>query len=152
LAEAAQALSGVRDDLRVGVVTKPELVLKYKERYGPRFFDEFSKNSIVLVREPETFIYYDLEKDDMDLKQWINKMSLKKTGDDINRETLAIAKSLGQPIVYLYIDRKSSSFKYNSKIALDSFQRLAPFWFDRFTFLLVEEGIASKDYSSKKSE
>jgi len=51
LTEAAQALAGKRDDLRVGLVTNATLVRKYKERYGPKMFDEFSLNSIVLAKE-----------------------------------------------------------------------------------------------------
>jgi len=31
-------------------------------------------------------------------------MSLSKNGDEINRESLSIAKSLGMPHVYLYLD------------------------------------------------
>lgn len=64
LKEAAQSLSGIRDDLRVGIVTDKALVKRYKESYGVKWFDEYSKNTIVLVREPGTYIYYDLEKDD----------------------------------------------------------------------------------------
>ena len=51
LTEAAQALSAKRDDLRVGLVTNATLVKKYKEKYGPKMFDEFSLNSIVLAKE-----------------------------------------------------------------------------------------------------
>ena len=61
-------------------------------------------NSIVLEREPGQYLFYDVEKDDENLRRWINRMSLKKTGDEINRETLTIAKSLGLPHVYLYYD------------------------------------------------
>ena len=76
LQEAAQRLSGRRDDLRIGVVTSQALVKAYKERYGPRWFDEYSLNSIVLEREPGQYSYYDIEKESEDLVKWINRMSL----------------------------------------------------------------------------
>jgi hypothetical protein len=41
----------------------------------------------VLEREPEQFAFYDVEKESGDIEKWINKMSLKKGGDEINRET-----------------------------------------------------------------
>jgi hypothetical protein len=63
LHEAAQKLAGKRDDLRVAVVTNQTLVKAYKVKYGHRWFDEFSVNTIVLQREPQVFAYYDLEKD-----------------------------------------------------------------------------------------
>ena len=85
-------------------MTDQVLIKKYKEKYGAKWFDEFSLNTIVIEREPGQFAFYDVEKDDQDLVHWINKMSLKKTGDEINRETFAIAKDLGQPICYLYYD------------------------------------------------
>jgi hypothetical protein len=62
----------------------------YKERFGPRWFDEFSLNTIILEREPDVYAYYDLEKDEQDLIYWINKMSLKKHGDELNREVANI--------------------------------------------------------------
>jgi len=52
-----------RDDLRVGVVTNKTLVQHYKQKYGVKFFDEYSLNTIVLVREPGVYFYYDIEKD-----------------------------------------------------------------------------------------
>jgi hypothetical protein len=39
LTDAAQALAGKRDDLRVGLVTDKSLVKAYKARYGPKWFD-----------------------------------------------------------------------------------------------------------------
>jgi len=117
LQEAAQALSGRRDDLRVATVSDKALVKVYKERWGARWFDQYSLNSIVLERESGDYVYYDLEKESEDLTKWINRMSLKKTGDEINRESLAIAKSLGFPHVYLYHDSS-----VDSRVALDIVQ------------------------------
>ena len=117
LQEAAQALSGRRDDLRVATVSDKALVKVYKERWGARWFDQYSLNSIVLEREAGDYVYYDLEKESEDLTKWINRMSLKKTGDEINRESLAIAKSLGFPHVYLYHDSSA-----DSRVALDIVQ------------------------------
>ncbi len=51
LTEAAQALAGKRDDLRVGIVTNKTVVKVFKDKYGPRMFDEYSHNSIVLARD-----------------------------------------------------------------------------------------------------
>jgi hypothetical protein len=51
LTEAAQALAGKRDDLRVGLVTNKTVVKVFKEKYGHRMFDEYSHNSIVLARD-----------------------------------------------------------------------------------------------------
>ena len=104
LEDAAQRLAGRRDDLRVALVTNQTLVRRYKEKYGPRWFDQYSLNSIVLEREPGTYAYYDVEKESEDLARLINRMSLSKNGDEINRESLSIAKSLGMPHVYLYLD------------------------------------------------
>ena len=117
LQEAAQALSGRRDDLRVATVSDKALLKVYKERWGARWFDQYSLNSIVLEREAGDYVYYDLEKESEDLTKWINRISLKKTGDEINRESLAIAKSLGFPHVYLYHDSS-----VDSRVALDIVQ------------------------------
>lgn len=106
LTEAAQALAGKRDDLRVGIVTNKTVVKVFKEKYGHRMFDEYSHNSIVLARDNQ-FTYNDIEKESDNLQYWINKMSLKKTSDEINRETSAIIKALNQPVVYLYFNRQS---------------------------------------------
>ena len=40
------------------------------------------------------YAFYDVEKDDEDITYWINKMSLKKQGDEISRESAIIAKLL----------------------------------------------------------
>jgi hypothetical protein len=52
LKDAAQALAGTRDDLRVAIVTDKEVVKRCKEKFGVRWFDEHSMNTIVLEREP----------------------------------------------------------------------------------------------------
>lgn len=58
-------------------------------------FDEFALNSIVLTRDSgQNYAFYDVEKDDEDITYWINKMSLKKKGDEISRESAIIAKLL----------------------------------------------------------
>jgi len=63
------------------------MVKRAKEKWGFQWFDEFSKNTIVLEREPGHFVFYDVEKESGDIEKWINKMSLKKGGDEVNRET-----------------------------------------------------------------
>ena len=90
-------MSGKREDLRVGLVTNSTLVKIYKEKYGVKWFDQHSYNSIVLEREPGLFSFYDLTKESDDITFWINKISLSKNGDQINRESLQIAKSVNQP-------------------------------------------------------
>ena len=45
-------MSAVRDDLRMAVVTDPEIVKKFKKKYGPKMFDEFSQNSYVVTFAP----------------------------------------------------------------------------------------------------
>ena len=52
-----------RDDLRIAYVTDKNLVKSFKQQYGPKFFDEFSLNSIVLEYTKGHFVYYDIEKD-----------------------------------------------------------------------------------------
>lgn len=64
LQEAAQKLAGRRDDLRVAIVTNKTLVSLYKAKYGPKWFDEHSQNTIVLAKDGGKFAYYDVEKDD----------------------------------------------------------------------------------------
>jgi hypothetical protein len=56
-------------------------------------------------------------------------MSIKKTSDEINRETSVIVKDLNQPVVYLYFNRQSlnPSQRADSKVAYDLFQHVAPF-------------------------
>ena len=146
LTEAAQALAGKRDDLRVGLVTNKTVVKVFKEKYGHRMFDEYSHNSIVLARDNQ-FTYNDIEKESDNLQYWINKMSIKKTSDEINRETSVIVKALNQPVVYLYFNRQSlnPSKRADSKVAYDLFQHVAPFWFEHFNFITVEEGIAATE-------
>jgi hypothetical protein len=79
----------------MGVVTNQTLVKIFKQKYGPRMFDEFALNSIVLTRDSgQNYAFYDVEKDDEDITYWINKMSLKKQGDEISRESAIIAKLL----------------------------------------------------------
>lgn len=48
----------------MGQVTDKALVKRAKEAFGARMFDEWSLNSLVLVREPGEYIYNDLEKED----------------------------------------------------------------------------------------
>lgn len=94
--------------------------MKYKERFGPKWFDEFSYNSIVLEREPNVFSYYDVEKEVTDMKFWINKMSLNKHGELLNRETDVISKMLNEARGILYIDREDPLSSADSKVALDA--------------------------------
>ena len=119
--EAAQALAGRREDLRIGLVTDRALVKAYKAKYGPKWFDEYSLNTMVLQREPGNFAFYDFEQQNIDIRSWINKKSLNKNGDPITRETAFIANDIYQPIVYLYIDRNDPSAKADSKVALDAY-------------------------------
>ena len=55
-------------------------------------------------------------------------MSLSKNGDEYNKETSVIAKLLNEANAFLYIDRQDSSSAVDSRVALDSFQRIAPNW------------------------
>lgn len=78
--KAAQVLAK-RDDLRIGYVTNQTLIKHYKEKFGVKWFDNYSHNTIILEREKDNYFFYDLEKDSEDIEYWINKMSLKKNGD-----------------------------------------------------------------------
>jgi hypothetical protein len=78
-------------------VTDKDLIKAYKKQYGFKWFDEFSLNSIVLERDLNVFTYYNMEESSDDIYYWINKQSLKKTGDLYNRETILIAKLLEEP-------------------------------------------------------
>jgi hypothetical protein len=79
-------------------------------------------------------------------------MSIKKTSDDINRETSVIVKDLNQPVVYLYFNRQSlnPSQRADSKVAYDLFQHVAPFLFEHFNFITVEEGKAATEYFERR--
>mmetsp|Transcript_4139 Transcript_4139/g.3464 ORF Transcript_4139/g.3464 Transcript_4139/m.3464 type:complete len:508 (+) Transcript_4139:259-1782(+) len=90
-----------RTDLRVGIVTDPELVKNYKTTMGPHWFNDTSSNSIVIFREkPEENQrqrFYDIEGDDYNLKTWISFSSL----DDVERLTqysARIMQELSMPI------------------------------------------------------
>ena len=147
--EAAQSLSGKRDDLRVGLVTNKTLINIYKARYSAKWFDEYSLNTIVLEREPGVFAYYDIEKENTDISHWMNKFSLKKNGEEINRESFFIAKSLNQAKVYLYIENKNKQ-QVESKMALDAFQRVAPFFFEHFVFFYAEAERTPTEYLDRR--
>ena len=46
------------------MVTDPDLVKKIKAKYGAKMFDDFSLNSLALIRDDEHQIFnYDFEKD-----------------------------------------------------------------------------------------
>lgn len=146
--EAAQQLAK-RDDLRIGVVYNKTLVLHYKEKFGVKWFDEFSYNTIVLEREPGVFFYYDIEKESSDLGYWINRMSLNKHGDELNKETEVISKLMGEAKGILYIDRKDEHYGADSKVALDALHRVAPNYFEnRLHFFYVERS----EYQNRKSQ
>ena len=83
-----------RDDLRVGYVTNKTLCKLYREKYGIKWFDEFSRNTIVLIREPGTYFYYDVEKENSDIAYWMNKMSLNRHGELLEREVDVITQIL----------------------------------------------------------
>jgi hypothetical protein len=58
-----------------------------------------------LLRDNGHHDFYDIEKDVSDIAYWINKASLNKNGDDLNRETDVIAKLLNEAKGILYFDR-----------------------------------------------
>jgi len=58
--EAAQKLV-TRDDLRIGYVTDRDLVNEYKEKYNYKWFEEFSHNSILLIKDKGEYFYYNVE-------------------------------------------------------------------------------------------
>eukprot|EP00347_Sterkiella_histriomuscorum_P004030 403362013 len=146
--QAAQSLVR-RDDLRVGLVTNKTLVMKYKEKFGLKWFDEFSHNTIVLEREPGVYIYYDLEKESMDIAYWINKMSLNKIGEELTRETDIISRVLNEARGILFIDRNDPMYASDSKVALSALQRISPFNFEnRLHFFYVEKS----EYQARKSQ
>ena len=91
-------------------VTNKTLVDSYKKKYGAKWFDEFSHNTIVLEREKDVFLYYDMEKESEDIFYWVNKQSLKKNGDELNRETQVINTLLEETQAVLFIDRKDPNF------------------------------------------
>ena len=82
---------------------------------------------------------------------WINKLSLKKTGDEMTREVSIIGSSINQPSVYLYINRNHPNFGADSKLALDAFQRIAPFLLEKFTFFYAEESKTQGEYFDKRT-
>lgn len=77
----------IREDLRIGLVTDPSLVKVFKAKYGPKFFDEYSLNSMIVKRDKNDYSSYNFEDNSEDMVFWINKYSLKKTGEDFNKDT-----------------------------------------------------------------
>jgi hypothetical protein len=45
-----------------------------------------------LIKEKDNFVYYDLEKESLDIAHWINKASLDKKGELLTREAERIAE------------------------------------------------------------
>lgn len=54
------------------------------------------------------------------MKFWINKQSLNRHGELLNRETDVISKMLNEARGILYIDREDPAQGTDSKIALDA--------------------------------
>ncbi|CDW87719.1 UNKNOWN [Stylonychia lemnae] len=136
--KAAQSLVR-RDDLRIAVVTNKTLVQHYKQKFGVKWFDEYSLNTIVLEREPGVYHFYDIEKESDDIAYWINKMSLSKLGDELNRETEVISKMLNEAQGIMFINRGNANYGADSKVAKDALQRVAPVYFqNRINFFYAE--------------
>ena len=92
------------------------------------------------MREPGVFFYYDIEKDNQDIDYWINKMSLKKAGDELSRETEVISKLLNEASGILFINRGNHNYGPDSKVALDAMNRVAPqFFHHRINFFFAEK-------------
>ncbi len=115
-----------RDDLRIAQVTDKKLVKEMKDKIGVKWFDQYSLNTIVLEREPNDYVFYDIEKDSGDIAQWINKMSLAKHVDVLNRETDVISKLLGESRAIMYVNTQDKKHAADSKVALDTLKRIAP--------------------------
>jgi len=136
LKQAAQAMAK-RDDLRVAIVTDKDLIKKYKERYGVQMFDLFSHNSIVLTYEPGHFHFYNVEESSLNMGTWLCYTSLKKV-DEWNKETQVIAEIGGAAKAILFINREDPQYGASSKVALDTLQRVAPFYSNRMAFFYAE--------------
>jgi hypothetical protein len=52
------------------------------------------------------------------MAHWINKMSLDKHSEPLNRESERIGELINQPKAFLYIDRKNPTIEAESNIAL----------------------------------
>lgn len=118
-------------------------------KYGTKFFDEHSLNSIVLEREKGVFVYYNIEDSNQEIPYWINKMSLKKSGDDYNRETTLISKLLFETEALLYVKKENSKHLSDegadSRIAMSVIERIAPNYFEKINFFFVEKPDFTKD-------
>lgn len=99
-----------------------------KDKVGVKWFDEYSHNTIILSREPNEYVFYDVEKDSEDIANWINKMSLDKHADPLNRETDVISKLLGESKAIMYINTKDKKHAADSKVALNALKRVAPYF------------------------
>ena len=137
--EVAQANSP-RDDFRLAFVTNAELVRKYKEKYGPKMFDQYSYNSLVLTTETGVYKYYDLEGNTDRLGDFTVAESLKPV-ETFNKETSAIIEFSERPVVYLYTGKDSDDIKAASKLALNALNRVAPHYRDRLLFMHVDDEV-----------
>lgn len=109
-------------------MTNKTLVQEMKDKVGVKWFDEYSHNTIVLSREPNEYVFYDVEKDSGDIASWINKMSLDKHADPLNRETDVISKLLGESKAIMYINTKDKKYAADSKVALNALKRVSPYF------------------------
>ena len=99
-----------RTDLRMGIITDPELVKNYKNKFGPYWFNETSSNSIVVFREKPESIgrqrFYDVEGDDYNLKNWISFSSLDEV-EMLTKYSAKILQDLNMPIFLALLPEKS---------------------------------------------
>jgi hypothetical protein len=104
--EAAARKLVERTDLRVGIVRDSGVVGKFKETMGENWFNETSKNTVVLFRDGvdpgDMQRFYDVETDDYDFESWISFSSLDEV-EEFTPGSLNIMTSLDMPIFLAFL-------------------------------------------------
>ena len=127
LSAAAKEL-GYRDDLRIAKVIDPELVMEYKRKYGEKWFDEGSTNSMVVFSnsksEESALNYYDLSSETTQLSYWINSASLEHI-EKMSIFSLQIMENMNMPIFTAFVDTSQEEYKDESIKILKILGKLA---------------------------
>ena len=116
-----------RDDLRVAKITNPEIVKKFKTKFGRDWFGDFKSDAILLFKkgdEKTNLRKYDLSTDTKNLYIWLNEESLEKF-DEITGTSFKIMEFLNKPMLVAYMDRQHAIYGKESRRLYEMLKRIA---------------------------
>jgi len=140
----------VRDDLRIGKVSKRDLVKKYKLKMDSEWFDEFSSSSVVLIKKqrdtnkPKS-IFYDLSSETSSVYDWINDESLEPL-EELSGGSYKIGDLIKKPMFLAFINRKNPEYAEKSNDLYNNLSKIAPLY-PQFIFMFTED---SKNEAKKR--